>query len=234
MTLGQKIKYSVYSEIRWFVLGWMRRISKPGETKIFCIGRNKTGTTSLKTALRKLGFDVGNQRGAEILFDKYYLNGKFSRFLNYCHSAQAFQDVPFSLPETYRYLDKEFPGAKFILTMRDNPDQWAKSLTNSHAKRFGKDGRVPTFEDMEKSDFIRPGFWTHLPEVLGTTKEDPYNRELLVDHYNAYNSEVISYFSERPEKLLVINVAEPDAFSKLTEFLEVQTDMDSFPWRNKT
>lgn len=33
--------------------------------KIFCIGANKTGTTSLGHTLKQLGFNLGNQRHAE-------------------------------------------------------------------------------------------------------------------------------------------------------------------------
>jgi hypothetical protein len=38
-----------------------------GKVKYFCIGRNKTGTTSLKRAFEDLGYPVGDQRKAEIL-----------------------------------------------------------------------------------------------------------------------------------------------------------------------
>ncbi len=85
-----------------------------GQVKCFCIGRNKTGTTFLKRAFENLGYPVGNQRKAEILTGKYYFEGNFQPIVAYCESAQVFQDVPFSYPETYKHLDKAYPGSKFI------------------------------------------------------------------------------------------------------------------------
>jgi hypothetical protein len=92
-----------------------------GKVKVFCIGRNKTGTTSLKRAFEDLGYPVGDQRKAEILTGKHYFDGNFQPIIDYCKTAQVFQDVPFSYPETYKYLDKAYPGGKFILTLRDDP-----------------------------------------------------------------------------------------------------------------
>lgn len=67
-----------------------------------------------------------------------------------------FQDVPFGLPFTFQSLDQRFPGSKFILTIRDSPDQWHDSLTRSHARLFGH-GRVPTTKDIENASDFRPG-----------------------------------------------------------------------------
>jgi hypothetical protein len=82
-----------------------------GKVKYFCIGRNKTGTTSLKLTFLDLGFPVGHQRAAEILFDRHYFAGEFRPIINYCRSARVFQDVPFSCPETFKHLDKAAPGS---------------------------------------------------------------------------------------------------------------------------
>src|SRR5437763_5861921 len=87
--------------------------------KIFCIGRNKTGTTSLTKAMMELGFITGNQGRAERLIDCYKLRN-FKPIIAYCKTAQFFRDVPFSLPFTFIALDVAFPGSKFILTVRDS------------------------------------------------------------------------------------------------------------------
>ncbi len=76
--------------------------------KIFCIGQNKTGTTSIRKACEDLGFDVGNQRVAENLLINY-LENDFKSIIDYCKTANVFQDFPFSWPETYKHLDKAFP-----------------------------------------------------------------------------------------------------------------------------
>ena len=39
-------------------------------SKVFCIGFNKTGTTSVEVALRNFGFKIGEQKVAEVLADE--------------------------------------------------------------------------------------------------------------------------------------------------------------------
>ena len=118
-----------------------RRLRK--SQKIFCIGCNKTGTTSLERELIELGYILGDQRQAELLYDAHYFKKNFGPIIEYCRTAEAFQDAPFSCPETYKYLDKAFPNSKFILSVRDDPEQWYRSLTEFHAKSFNE-GKLPT------------------------------------------------------------------------------------------
>lgn len=94
-----------------------------GKPKIFCVGRNKTGTTSLQHALLDLGISVGDQRAAEELACRDYHRGEFAGIIAYCRTAQAFQDTPFSYPHTYRHVDAAYPGSRFILSIRDDPEQ---------------------------------------------------------------------------------------------------------------
>jgi hypothetical protein len=49
----------------------MNMFKKPQKFKIFCIGCNKTGTTSLETAFKDWGYKLGNQTIAERLVDSY-------------------------------------------------------------------------------------------------------------------------------------------------------------------
>lgn len=57
------------------------------KTKYFCIGRNKTGSISLKSAFEGLG----DPCKAEILTGKHYLNNAFLIH----HSLLKDQDLPF-------------------------------------------------------------------------------------------------------------------------------------------
>lgn len=102
-------------------LGYFRegglRFRPIAKQKVFCIGRNKTGTTSLKKALSEFGYLIGDQRAAERLIDAYAIRD-FGPIMSYCETAEAFQDVPFSWPYTYVVLDQAFPNSKFILTVR--------------------------------------------------------------------------------------------------------------------
>nr|WP_319510899.1 sulfotransferase [uncultured Draconibacterium sp.] len=207
---------------------------KQDKTKVFGIGRNKTGTTSLKKAMKDLGYVVGNQRTAELLFDDW-ANNNYDPIISYCRTAQFFQDAPFSLPKTYKFLDEAFPNSKFILTVRNSSEEWYNSLIRFHAKLWGKNGRIPTKEDLMNANYIYKGRPWHVKRVTGITPEhDPYNKEKLIDHYEDYNTNVVDYFKNRPDDLLVLNVAEEGAYKKLTDFLGIQTLSDEFPWENKT
>lgn len=205
--------------------------SRSRRPKVFCIGRNKTGTTSIMTYFEKSGYVVGNQNKAEELTDRYYFNGDFEEIIKYCYSADAFQDVPFSYPDTYKYLEKEFPDAKFILTIRDS-ESWYNSLVSFHGKLFGKDGKVPDFDDLKRARYIREGYMLRILDLYGTTKEEPYNKDALIEHFESYNNSVIEYFKEKQEKLLVLDLSDANASSKLSSFLGVKDIV--IPWENKT
>jgi hypothetical protein len=204
-----------------------------GKQKAFCIGCNKTGTTSMAAAFRELGMVVGRQRMAEKLFFDW---GKrdFHRILLYCQTAQAFQDIPFSLPFTYQAVDRKFTGSKFILTLRDNPEQWYSSLTRFHTILFGHD-HLPSADELKEVTYIQKGdVYAAHQLIYNTPPDDPYNKESMIAHYNTHNSTVIEYFRHRPEDLLVLNVAEPGAYERLCKFLGKPFPGKEFPWENKT
>ncbi|MGM0589755.1 MAG: sulfotransferase [Bacteroidota bacterium] len=213
------------------IVGYLRSI---GSRKIFGIGSNKTGTTSLEAAMRELGYVVGHQRTAENLIDAW-ARREFKRIVSYSKTAQFFQDIPFSKPYTFVVLDYEFPGSKFILTVRDNPEEWYNSLTKFHAKLWGKDGRIPTKEDLQQATYIEKGWpWKANRISYNTPDDNPYHKEILIQYYIDYNKSVKEYFRHRPNDLLVLNVAEVNAYQKLCDFLGVEPIGDAFPWKNKT
>jgi hypothetical protein len=202
--------------------------------KIFGIGNNKTGTTSLMKAMSNLGFEVGDQRTAEMMY-KFWAQRNFAPIIKYCKSAEFFQDFPFSKAFTYIVLDQAFPNSKFILTVRDDPDQWYNSLTKFHAKLWGKNGRIPTREDLENSNYIFKGrSWEMNRLVYTTPEENPYQKDILVKSYIDYNNSVIEYFRHRPNDLLILNVSEEGAYRKLCEFVDKPVNSEDFPWENKT
>lgn len=209
------------------------RIKLLKKKKVFCIGRNKTGTTSLKKAFEDLGYIVGNQREAELLSSDYFKND-FSNIIEYCKKSEVFQDIPFSYPETYKVLDITFPGSKFVLSIRDNPEQWYKSVTTYHSKLFGR-GQVPTADDLKNATYVYEGWmWYNISNLYKTTEQDPYHKETLIQHYIKYNHDVQEYFKGRDNDLLVINLSEEDAYNKFCSFLKVKSPFKDFPWANKT
>lgn len=186
--------------------------------KIFCIGANKTGTTSVQKVFDSLGLAVGNQWMAE-MFIHDWAKRDYRRIVRYCQSAQAFQDVPFGYMDTFQAMDHAFPCSKFILTVRDNADEWYESLVRFHSALVGK-GRIPTAEDLRQFLYQYPGFLLDaLKLVFGVDEENLYDREVYIRWYEEHNSQVIEYFAGRPNDLLVLNIADADAMERLLVFL---------------
>jgi tetratricopeptide (TPR) repeat protein len=203
------------------------------QQKIFCIGANKTGTTSVEHVLRSLGLSVGNQEQAEmLLYD--WAKQDYRRIIGYCQSAQAFQDVPFSLHGTYRVLDEAFPRSKFILTVRNNSDEWYQSLVRFHSKIVGK-GRIPTANDLRQFNYRFPGYVLDVMRLsYGIDESGVYDPERYVQYYEQHNDQVKEYFASRPNDLLVLNVEHPDAIERLVKFLGFSYTGQKMPHANSS
>jgi hypothetical protein len=211
-------------------LGYLRSHGKP---KVFCVGRNKTGTTSLKKAMSNLGYVVGYQRAAELLF-RDWAKRDFRRIAAYCRTGEFFQDIPFSLPYTFQAMDMHFPGSKFILTVRD-PESWYRSLCTFQRLESVFGDKTESLEKLKQATYCYKGFaYETKVLVYDFPGDDPYHKETLIDHYNFHNRMVRDYFRNRPQDLLVLNVAESGAYRKLCEFLGEPCPSDDFPWENRT
>lgn len=205
------------------------------QPKIFCIGRNKTGTTSLHKAFLDLGYRVGNQREAELIFDQYVRHKEFEPLVKYCRKAQVFQDVPFSHLDTLPHIDKAFPNSKFILSVRSNADAWYDSLVRFHIKLFGVNGNLPDADTLKKRKYVRAGYiYENIKRHYQTPDDDLYQKETLIAHYERHNCGVIDYFKDRPNDLLIINLSDKEAYAQMTQFLSIQSPFNDFPWENKT
>ena len=203
--------------------------------KIFCIGANKTGTTSLSKTFKDWHFKVGIQREAEFIALDHY-SRDVSKIIQYCNRAEVFQDVPFSLPNAYKYLDKAFPKSKFILTVRDNKDMWYNSCVKFHSKLFGDGENTPNWKDLEKFNYVKPGWPMIIHKKMYDLNENesPYDYKKLTTFYEQHIIDVKNYFQDRPEDLLIINLSNENSFQNLKKFLGIKSNLQTFPWENKT
>lgn len=200
--------------------------------KVFCIGLVKTGTTSLEHALRDLGYRLGNQRQGELLLQDY-ASRNFKKIVEFCLTADAFQDAPFSFPFTYMALDQSFPNAKFVLSVRDDVDQWYRSLVRFHGNLFAG-GRIPVKDDLLRATYCYPGFvWDAIRLVWNTPEDEPYYKPALVSYYERHNADVREYFRSK-SNLLDINLSDKDAYTRFCEFLGKDLVSDDFPRLNKS
>lgn len=197
-----------------------RLLDGSNEGKIFVIGMNKTGTTSLKIALQQANILCGPQRQHEALFPDW-ARRRFDRIVNLCRYYEAFQDIPFSLPFTYQALDQAFPDARFILSVRDSPEQWYDSLVRFHGQALFA-GRPPSWELIEAQDYAYPGAFAECSRLFWRWQDfGLYQKDRAIDLYKRHNDNILEYFYARNGKLLVLNLSEPDSYARFAEFLEL-------------
>jgi len=193
---------------------------------IFCIGYNKTGTTSLAEFFRINGFKVAPQRPFEKNVDKY-IDCDFESILHMIENEYSeysfFQDVPFSLPGMYVHLYKRFKTAKFILSVRDNESEWYDSLVNHHSSI------------KDKSSFYIKGGWIRkvIKKSYGTNDDDIYNRESLTESYVRHIKDCEDFFSDKPGSLIKINVSDPNSPDMIEEFIGSNFTKKNMPHLNK-
>lgn len=175
------------------------------KTKVFCIGFHKTGTTSLEVALGALGYRVTGPNGhLDPDIEKNALTVAYDLVEQY----DAFQDNPW--PILYKELDAKYPGSKFILTLRDS-----QSWIRSQVKYFGR-------RETPMRNWI---YGVGNPEG---------NEAVYVERFEAHNREVLDYFRDRSDDLLVMDLAKGDGWEKLCPFLNLTVPVTPFPHTNKT
>lgn len=171
--------------------------------RVICIGWHKTGTSTLGTALLRLGYSVLGCR-----LDAYHLLnvGDVEAALEIADPFDAVQDVPWAA--MYQEFDARFPGSKFILTVREE-GSWLRSAS----RHFG-DLPIPMH-----------GWLYGEPSLVG-------NEELYLARYRQHNDDVRSYFDARRDDLLIMDLAAGDEWKKLCAFLNEPVPNVRFPIEN--
>ncbi|MFB6305867.1 MAG: sulfotransferase family protein [Flavobacteriales bacterium] len=176
------------------------------DQKIICVGFQKTGTSSLREALKILGYRVGDTK-PYLLYP--ILRGNYNKVLKVLNKYDAVEDNPW--PLIFDEIDKRVQGCKFILTERDE-EHWYKSVS----EHIG-DLRAPMHE------------W-----IYGKGKGLPkYHKENALKIYRNHYKRVREYFKDRPNDLLILNFEKGDGWEKLCEFLNCPIPDSPFPIENK-
>ncbi len=175
---------------------------KPLPTRVFGIGLHKTATTSLHRAFQLFGYDSlhwGTGEAPRIWqeVNKFGTSPTLEKYY-------ALSDLP--IPLLYRRLDLAYPGSKFILTLRDEA-KWVKSVQGLFDHK------------------TNPTRWTwdvypitnRLHHVLYGRVD--FDAPTMVTHYRRHNAEVLNYFKDRPEDLLVLDMDKGAGWTELCEFL---------------
>lgn len=177
--------------------------------KVFCIGFQKTGTTSLHAALTALGYRTAAVVGRGMTAEELTKTGAALCIeAAKCHDAA--QDMPW--PIFFRELDAAYPGSKFILTVRE-PESWFRSI-EAH---FGA-----------HPDAMQAFVYGH------DAAAPAGNKERYLDVYAAHHRAVRAWFDDRPDDLLVMDLEAGDGWRELCAFLGTPVPDTDFPARNRS
>jgi hypothetical protein len=182
--------------------------------KVFGIGFQKTGTSSLDEAFRILGYRTDKgvfinapAKRSSLFIEPPLTNAKvLERVLPIAREKEGFSDNPW--PLLYRELDHLFPGSKFVLTVRD-PQRWVASLRRHYGDH--------------ESDML---------EWLYGCRSVPGNEDRCLAVYDAHNAAVRSHFRTRAGTLLEIDIEQTPNWSALCAFLNRPVPAPSFPRAN--
>jgi hypothetical protein len=182
-------------------------VGSQARAKVFGIGLMKTGTLSLHEALERLGYNGLHNGGLETMNLVQQAIDEGKPMLTYLDpSFEAFTDI-FGVTYFYFLADAQYPGSRFILTVRDLED-WL----DSRRRHVEKD-----------------------QQVKGADHEGVMNVDLdgWRTEYLRHEAVVRAYFANRPSDLLVLDITAGQGWEPLCEFLDRPVPEAPFPWKNQ-
>jgi Sulfotransferase domain len=175
--------------------------------KIFNIGLNRAGTTSLTAALKILGYRaVHFQHQGVRIFDRVRQNGARGRRLldGLEQHYDAFSD--FAAHGFFETLDRQYPGSRFILTTRE-----LQSWLDSRERKVRKNLADPNYKHA-------------FTEV---------KREAWSAQRQAYLARLDRYFAARPADFLIMDITAGEGWDNLCRFLGKPVPEQPFPRLNE-
>jgi hypothetical protein len=180
----------------------------PQPQKVFCIGLNKTGTTTLARCAQILGYlPAGCDKKLLREFARHERTDGARRI---AMQHDFFHDWPW--PLIYREMDRAFPGSKFVLSIRGSEDHWLDSL---------------------KRHSLRTHPWRHCRKLAYGFNYPHRHEAHHLELYRRHNDEVRYYFRSRPSDLLVVCWEEGDGWDRLCGFLGKPVPASAFPHENR-
>lgn len=188
----------------------------PPRPKVFGIGLSRTGTRSLTAALRTLGFDIVHYPSDPATYRTLLAGtGRFPLLADH----DGITDI--SVAPYYEELDLDWPGAKFILTVREEQD-WLRSCATHWTRPVdSKTDRGEGYPDMQR--FLRAA-------VYGCHE---FNPERFARVHRRHVEQVLRHFAGRDDDLLVLDIVGGDGYERLAPFLGREVPDHPFPNVNR-
>lgn len=183
--------------------------------KIFGIGLNRTGTTSLTFALNKLGMKLVRCPDEQTIFKELMVGNYKLSILNEFDGITAVVAAPF-----FAQWDLMYPESKFILTLRDK-ESWLNSI-ETHWQR----------KPVRQESGHNPKMLLRSLQRVAIFGTYQFNRERLSYIYDLHYKMVREYFKDRPESLLEIDICGGEGWEKLCPFFDLPVLDQAFPSKN--
>lgn len=193
-------------------------LGPPGERpKVFGIGLSRTGTRSLTAALHVLGIDtVHYPTDADTLEALRRGDGRF-RLLEHYDGITDITTVP-----VFRELDRLHPGAKFVLTVREEAS-WLRSCKRLWAEGCGRGDDQTASARRELRSLLGHA-------VYGT---EEFDAGRFARAHREHVARVKRHFEGRPESLLVLDIAAGEGWERIAPFLGLEPPTQPFPHKGK-
>jgi hypothetical protein len=182
-----------------------RTVARP---KIFGVGLNKTGTSTLGYCGKILGYRCTSCNRK--LLEDVVLRNDLTHLKKVADQYDFFEDWPW--PLVYKELDNMFPGSRFILTTRSHERKWLDSL-KEHSMRTH-----PT---------------KHCRKLVYGYNFPHKNEREHIEFYKRHIEGVRTYFHGREKDLLEVCWENGDGWAKLCAFLRRDVPDVPFPHINK-
>jgi hypothetical protein len=182
----------------------------PDRPRVFGIGLNKTGTSSLHAAVSHLGFVSVHHGGRDLAAAiRDALSSGRAPLAEVDPDLDAFFDIE-EVRTGFVELDRAYPGSKFVLSVRDADDWVASRLRHAERNRELRDLGLPHGEFLE------------------------LDVDAWVAERAAHHESVFAHFAGRPDDLLVIDVCDGQGWERLAPFLGWgRLPEREFPWENR-
>ena len=159
--------------------------------KYFIIGLNKTGTTSIKSAIE---FALNSQKKNSKLRINHLQKRigiiKLCDLLSEEYDVKVFKDRPWNTNYFYKELHKHYPNSKFILTIRDEKEWWESVVK-------WLDTRAIWTKDKNKES-VKKELKQKFKLYNNHFNCESFNQQDYLNYYNLYNNSVLDYFKDNP------------------------------------
>jgi Sulfotransferase domain len=184
--------------------------------KVFGLGLSKTGTSSLGDALNYLGINTIHYPFDDDTYAELYRGNYDLSILK--ETYRGIVDIPAA--PFYAQWDRQYPGSKFILTVRDR-DAWIESAEKHWELMMHWWKERPQFQRFQ--EFISA-------VVYGSVG---FNAGRFLFAYDMQIKNVLDYFKNRPDDLLVMDICAGEGWEKLCPFLGLPEPAAPFPHANE-